>query len=104
MNSDLTIHQTDVLSTISYRVFPEAMDASIAAAHEIADLIRQRDTENKTCVLGLATGSTSEILMLFITPKVFNIKARGRAAQPRVACHHQIADPNPNGVQQKARQ
>ena len=56
MNSDLTIHQTDVLSTISYRVFPEAMDASIAAAHEISDLIRQRDTENKTCVLGLATG------------------------------------------------
>ena len=25
--------------------------------------------------------------MLFITPKVFNIKARGRAAQPRVACY-----------------
>jgi len=58
MNSDLTRHETDTLSPISYRVFPEAMDASIAAANEIADLIRQRSTEQKTCVLGLATGST----------------------------------------------
>ena len=40
MNSDSTSQETATLSPISYRVFPEAMDASIAAAHEIADLIR----------------------------------------------------------------
>lgn len=54
MNSN----EIEKLSPISYRVFPEAMDASIAAAHEIADLIRQRGAEQKQCVLGLATGST----------------------------------------------
>ena len=56
-----------------------------------------------TCYTPQVIGyGSSWISMLFITPKVFNIKARGRAAQPRVTCHHQIADPN--GVQQNARQ
>lgn len=32
--------------------------ASLAVAHEIAGLIRQRATEGRSCVLGLATGST----------------------------------------------
>lgn len=47
MNSNLTSYETDMLSPISYRVFPEAMDASIAAAHEIAELIRRRSAEKK---------------------------------------------------------
>jgi glucosamine-6-phosphate deaminase len=39
-------------------VHPQARDASRAVAGEIAQLIRERAAEGKTCVLGLATGST----------------------------------------------
>lgn len=38
--------------------FDSALDASKAVAREIADLISQRQAENKNVVLGLATGST----------------------------------------------
>ncbi len=46
------------LAKIDHRVFPEARDASEAAALEIATLIRSRAAEGRRCVLGLATGST----------------------------------------------
>ena len=39
-------------------VFGDSGDASIAIAHEIADLIRARAYQRKKCVLGLATGSS----------------------------------------------
>lgn len=39
-------------------IFENSQDASIAVAHEIADLIISRQQENKPCVLGLATGSS----------------------------------------------
>ncbi len=39
-------------------VWEDALDVSITVAHDIADLIRQRTAEGRTCVLGLATGST----------------------------------------------
>lgn len=45
-------------TAIPYRVFPEAGNASEAAALEIATLVRSRAAEGRTCVLGLATGST----------------------------------------------
>ncbi|MCA9135349.1 MAG: glucosamine-6-phosphate deaminase [Planctomycetales bacterium] len=45
-------------TSIAYRVFPEASNASEAAALEIATLVRSRAAEGRTCVLGLATGST----------------------------------------------
>ncbi|MEO1619071.1 MAG: glucosamine-6-phosphate deaminase [Planctomycetota bacterium] len=45
-------------ATIPYRVFPEAANASEAAALEIATMVRSRAAEGRTCVLGLATGST----------------------------------------------
>lgn len=45
-------------TSLPYRVFPEASDASEAAALEIATLVRSRAAEGRTCVLGLATGST----------------------------------------------
>ncbi|WP_149495451.1 glucosamine-6-phosphate deaminase [Roseiconus lacunae] len=45
-------------TSIPYRVFPEARDASEAAAQEIATLVRSRAAEGRTCILGLATGST----------------------------------------------
>lgn len=41
-------------------VFPSAHDASIAVAHEIARLMRERAAKGQTCVLGLATGSTPQ--------------------------------------------
>ncbi len=39
-------------------IFESAKDASIEVAHEIADLIRRKQDKGKTCVLGLATGSS----------------------------------------------
>ncbi|MFO7847226.1 MAG: glucosamine-6-phosphate deaminase [Balneolaceae bacterium] len=39
-------------------IYEESSEASVAVANEIASLIRSRDKENKTAVLGLATGST----------------------------------------------
>ncbi len=46
------------LEKIRCHVYPKARDASIAVAHEIANLIRSRAADGKNCVLGLATGST----------------------------------------------
>jgi glucosamine-6-phosphate deaminase len=43
---------------IPARVCAQAEQASAAVAGEIAALVRQRAAENKSCVLGLATGST----------------------------------------------
>ncbi|GET44813.1 glucosamine-6-phosphate deaminase [Capnocytophaga felis] len=39
-------------------IFSDSVEASQAVAHEIADLIRSKQAEGKTCVLGLATGSS----------------------------------------------
>ncbi len=43
---------------IRTRIFPTSHACSLAAAREIAELIRSRQAEGKKCVLGLATGST----------------------------------------------
>ncbi len=43
---------------IPVRLFPDAKDASLAAAAEIAALIRDKAPPKQPCVLGLATGST----------------------------------------------
>jgi glucosamine-6-phosphate deaminase len=43
---------------IACRVFAHAREAGAAAAVEIAAIIRQRQAENRNCVLGLATGSS----------------------------------------------
>ncbi|MDO5608573.1 MAG: glucosamine-6-phosphate deaminase [Capnocytophaga sp.] len=39
-------------------IFSDSTTASVAVAHEIANLIRSRQAEGKPCVLGLATGSS----------------------------------------------
>lgn len=39
-------------------VFSNSIEASICVAHEIADLIRDKQSQNKLCILGLATGSS----------------------------------------------
>jgi glucosamine-6-phosphate deaminase len=49
---------SDRFEKIPCRVFRHAGEASRAVAAEIATLIRSRAAEGRTCVLGLATGST----------------------------------------------
>ncbi|GAB2459876.1 glucosamine-6-phosphate deaminase [Hymenobacter qilianensis] len=39
-------------------VYPDSEQASVAVAQDIAGLIRQRAAEGRSCILGLATGST----------------------------------------------
>ncbi|MEY3450785.1 MAG: hypothetical protein RL711_610 [Bacteroidota bacterium] len=39
-------------------IFSSPLEASKAVAREIADLIKQKQAENKPCILGLATGNT----------------------------------------------
>src|SRR6056297_164354 len=39
-------------------IFSDSNEASIRVAEEIAELIRKKQNQNKTCVLGLATGSS----------------------------------------------
>ena len=39
-------------------IFDSSLEASILVAHEIAALIREKQEQNKNCVLGLATGSS----------------------------------------------
>ena len=43
---------------IPTNIYADAKAASRAVAHEIADLIRQKQGEGKPCILGLATGSS----------------------------------------------
>ena len=43
---------------IPVQVFDHAKDVSTAIANRIADLIRERADQGRSCVLGLATGST----------------------------------------------
>jgi glucosamine-6-phosphate deaminase len=43
---------------IPTQVFPDAEAASVAVAHEIAALIRERESLDRPCVLGLPTGAT----------------------------------------------
>ena len=43
---------------IPTHIYADAKDASQAVAQEIAALIRQKQKENKPCILGLATGSS----------------------------------------------
>lgn len=42
----------------SYRIFASSQSASTALAEDISQLIRSRDSEERTTVLGLATGNT----------------------------------------------
>ena len=50
----------DYPEKIPVQVYPRAADASQAIAHKIATLIRERASQDKHCVLGLATGSTPQ--------------------------------------------
>ncbi len=59
----LLVHQTEASSLtsrerINCQVFKRSTEVSAAVATAIANLIRQRQSEGRNCVLGLATGST----------------------------------------------
>lgn len=62
--SDLTNRVKSIDRRLSYFekiptvIYEESSEASVAVADEIAELIRQNGSENKSTVLGLATGST----------------------------------------------
>lgn len=53
-----SIGQPITYEKIPAQIFADSKDASSAVAKEIADLIRQKQAEGKSCVLGLATGSS----------------------------------------------
>lgn len=48
----------DSFEKIPIKIFPTLKDGSVFVAGEIAKIIREKQAENKTCVLGMATGST----------------------------------------------
>jgi len=52
------VQQAITYEKIPTHIYADAKDASRAVAHEIADLIREKQRQGKTCVLGLATGSS----------------------------------------------
>lgn len=52
----------DSFEKIPVEIFPTLNDGSCYAAKQIAELIKQKQKENKPCVLGLATGSTPVML------------------------------------------
>lgn len=53
---------TDSLEKIAVKIFPSSLDGSAYVAQIIADLIRQKQSEGKKCVIGLATGSSPKTL------------------------------------------
>ena len=52
----------DSFEKIAVQIFDNDKTASAHVAREISDLIRQKQKEGKTCVLGLATGSSPKTL------------------------------------------
>jgi len=52
----------DAFERIPVSIFPDLKRGSVAAAAEIAKLIREKQSKGQTCVLGLATGSTPKTL------------------------------------------
>jgi glucosamine-6-phosphate deaminase len=57
-----TIDLTDSFEKIPVKIFPDLQQGSAAVAREIAALIKEKQKNKETCVLGLATGSTPKTL------------------------------------------
>ncbi len=57
-----SIDLIDSFEKIHTRICKDAIEGSAFAASLIADLIREKQVKNETCVLGLATGSTPKSL------------------------------------------
>jgi glucosamine-6-phosphate deaminase len=56
------IDLTDSLEKIPVKIFANSNDGSAYVAAQIAQLIKQKQSEGKKCVIGLATGSTPKTL------------------------------------------
>lgn len=57
-HSELGIRENERFEKIHTVIFSRAIEGSIAVANEIAALIKYKESINKPCVLGLATGSS----------------------------------------------
>jgi len=56
------INLIDAFERIPVKIFPDLKEGSKYAAEEIAKLIKEKESHNEKCVLGLATGSTPKTL------------------------------------------
>jgi glucosamine-6-phosphate deaminase len=56
------IDLTDSLEKIAVKIFPDPVEGSAFVARQIAVLIRQKESEGKKTVIGLATGSSPKTL------------------------------------------
>lgn len=61
-NQTADINLIDAFERIPVKIFPDLKQGSQFAAQEIARLIREKQSKNERCVLGLATGSTPKTL------------------------------------------
>lgn len=57
-NQTAEINLIDAFERIPVKIYPDLQQGSIFAAGQIAKLIRDKQSRNEKCVLGLATGST----------------------------------------------
>jgi glucosamine-6-phosphate deaminase len=57
-----SMSMVDSFEKIQVNIFPDIKAGSLYVAREIASLIRQKQSRNEKCVLGLATGSTPKTL------------------------------------------
>ena len=53
---------TDSLEKIAVKIFPSPASGSTFVAQVIADMIREKETAGKKCIIGLATGSSPKTL------------------------------------------
>lgn len=61
-NQTTDINLIDAFERIPVRIFPDLRQGSVFAAQEIARTIREKESRQEYCVLGLATGSTPKTL------------------------------------------
>src|SRR5690349_16537806 len=62
LNPTAEINLIDAFERIPVQIYPSLYDGSKAVALEIAKLIKHKQRQGETCVLGLATGSTPRTL------------------------------------------
>ena len=61
-NQSTEINLIDAFERIPVRIFQTLQEGSLAAAQQVADLIRAKQQKGENCILGLATGSTPRTL------------------------------------------
>ena len=58
MPNKIQVDLIDSFERIPVKIFENAKQGSVYAAQKIATIIKQKQAENKPCILGMATGST----------------------------------------------